>query len=129
MYFFQILKMYDSVLVFILSGFVLGLCSGRKFALLTAGPFDVLLQSLPIAVSSHLICSRLFPSPSLLICSLPFLASCVPLMVNSYTRSRTHGCLRSQLERQYYCAVVSPTRKLISLLTFLCSNFTASHLL
>lgn len=40
---------------------MLGLCSGRTFALLTAGPFDVLLQSLPIVVFSHLNCSRLPP--------------------------------------------------------------------
>lgn len=87
---------------------MLGLCSGIKFALLTAGPFDVLLQSLPIVVSSHLICSRL-SSLSLLICPLPFLASCVPHMVNSHTRT---GCLRSQLERQYYniCCCISNNR-------------------
>lgn len=50
-------------LFFIFNGFMFGLCSGRKFALLTAGPFDVLLQSLPIVVSSHLICSHLSPIP------------------------------------------------------------------
>lgn len=47
------------VLVCILNGTILGLCSGKKFASLTAGPFDVLLQSLPVAVSSSHICSHL----------------------------------------------------------------------
>lgn len=47
------------VLVCILNGTILGLCSGKRFASLTAGPFDVLLQSPPVAVSSSHICSHL----------------------------------------------------------------------
>ena len=122
MFFFSKISRSLVFMFFILNGFMLRLCSGRKFALSTAGTFDVLLQSLPIVVSSHLICSPL-PSFSLLICSLPFLASCVPLTVNPCAHLHRHGSSRSQLERQCYCAVASPTTRLVSLSTFWRSVF------
>lgn len=123
-------------LFFNLNVIVLGLCSGRKFALLTAGAFDVLLQSLPIAVSSPCICSHLSPSPLPL---SPYLHSAFfGLVCPSHgefvhtltdTHTHTHRCLWSQLERQYHCAVASPTTKLISLLIFHPPTLSASHLL
>lgn len=78
---------------FALNGFMLGLYWGQNLHFGQLGPFDVLLQSLPI-VSSHLLPAFF----SLLICLL--LASHILLVVNSYTCSLRLWCLGSQPRRQ-----------------------------
>lgn len=107
-------------LLFLLNGFMPALCRGREFALLTAGPFDVLLQPLPIVVSSLLICFRLSPSsPSL---SLSVLCLSWPLVSPSWW---IHTCARIhtgvEMTAEGFCCLSNNETHL----TFLRCNFAS----
>lgn len=77
------------VLFFKLNGIMLGLCSGRKFAPLTAGLFDVLLQSLPKSLG--LLASAPISPPSRSLSALCLSWPCVPLVENWYTHTHMWG--------------------------------------
>lgn len=104
---------------FALNGFMLGLCWGHNLHFGQLGPFDVLLQSLPI-VSSHLLSS--LPS------SLSLSAFCWPL-TSCLWWIHTHALLDFGVwdhsrEGSNVCAVASPSSTLVS---FFCTPIAFYH--